>query len=67
MHACIFLVGTTAFSYGFFGQGSGPIHRRNLQCSGTELRLVDCTFSGGNCEHYEDAGVRCLLPTGKLV
>ena len=55
--------GAVAFSNAEFGQGTGPIFLENLLCSGTESRLVDCAHNGignHNCDHREDAGVRCL-------
>ena len=49
-----------AFSFSFFGQGSGPIHLDDVRCTGTERRLIDCTYTRiDNCFHFEDAGVRC--------
>lgn len=43
-----------------FGRGTGPIHMDNVQCSGTEQRLVDCShITNHNCNHGEDAGVVC--------
>ena len=51
-----------------FGQGQGPILLNNVQCVGYETRLVDC-LSGlvYRCYHYEDAGVRCNVRTGKMI
>ena len=63
-HAHLRNIGTTAVRYAGFGQGSGPIHLINMLCTGHEERLVDCPFSGGNCQHYEDAGVRCQVSQG---
>lgn len=45
-----------------FGQGSGPIHLDDLGCFGDEASLVACVHRGlgeNNCNHAEDAGVRC--------
>ncbi|XP_046729052.1 scavenger receptor cysteine-rich type 1 protein M130-like [Silurus meridionalis] len=45
-----------------FGQGSGPIWMRNLECSGFESSLKKCGLSGSSvdkCNHKEDAGVIC--------
>ena len=44
-----------------FGGGSGSIVLDNVQCSGNEASLLNCsTLSVHNCEHSKDAGVRCL-------
>ena len=51
-----------ALSNAFFGQGTGPIFRSDLGCTGTENRLEACSHTGigqHNCVHSEDAGVRC--------
>ena len=42
-----------------FGQGSGPIHFDDVACTGVEDKLVNCRRNM-NCEHDEDAGVRCF-------
>ena len=43
--------------------GSGPIMLDDVQCTGTEDRLLDCVHrepvGSHNCSHFEDAGVRC--------
>ncbi|XP_076972194.1 T-cell differentiation antigen CD6 isoform X2 [Tamandua tetradactyla] len=44
-----------------FAPGQGPIHRDEVNCSGTEAFLWDCPGLPGNkyCGHKEDAGVVC--------
>ena len=56
-------VGAQAYSYAYYGQGYGGIFLDNVACSGTESRLMDCVSSTNigahNCQHDDDAGVRC--------
>ena len=50
------------FTNAHFGAGIGTIHLDNVECSGTESHLIDCSHSSQvNCYygHLEDAGVRC--------
>ena len=46
-----------------FGGRSGSILLDNLMCNGSEYSLLDCVGSedigSHNCDHSEDAGVRC--------
>ena len=44
-----------------FGAGAGPIHLDNVDCSGSEDSLLECSHSSFvTCSsHNEDAGVRC--------
>ena len=52
--------GAMAFTNARFGQGTGTIVLDDVQCTGTETRLVDCMASSTNdCTHSEDASVRC--------
>ena len=56
-----------AYRYAYFGQGTGPIWLDNVQCTGSETHLVNCTNHGigiGNCAHEEDASVLC--PTSNI-
>ncbi len=47
-------------SAGGFGKGKGSIFLDNLKCSGNEQTLLKCSYSDThNCDHSEDAGVRC--------
>ena len=42
--------------------GTGPIYFDNVECTGRELLLVNCSFRGlsvHDCSHFEDAGVHC--------
>ena len=51
-----------ALSRAAFGRGSGPILLDDVFCTGTEETVFDCQHRGignHNCEHYDDAGVRC--------
>ena len=46
----------------FFGEGTGAILLDEVNCTGTETRLVDCSSNPlgiHNCGHFEDAGVTC--------
>ncbi len=45
-----------------FTNGAGQIWLDDVQCRGTETRLIDCParpLGQHNCGHIEDAGVRC--------
>ncbi|XP_015860437.3 lysyl oxidase homolog 2 isoform X1 [Peromyscus maniculatus bairdii] len=46
------------------GQGIGPIHLNEVQCTGTEKSIIDCKLNteSQGCNHEEDAGVRCNIP-----
>ena len=51
-----------AFSRAHFGAGSGPIHLNNVDCSGSETNLINCSQNSlfhCNSGHSVDAGVRC--------
>ena len=47
-----------------FGEGIGSILLDNLMCNSSENTLLDCLDSDNyiglhNCDHSEDAGVKC--------
>ena len=51
-----------AFSHAHFGAGSGPIHLNNVDCSGSETNLINCSQNSlfyCHSGHSADAGVRC--------
>ncbi|XP_038069984.1 deleted in malignant brain tumors 1 protein-like isoform X2 [Patiria miniata] len=51
----------SAHSLAHFGQGTVPIAMDDVQCTGSESRLTDCSFqTSHNCDHHEDAGVICI-------
>ncbi|XP_069488614.1 lysyl oxidase homolog 3 isoform X3 [Ambystoma mexicanum] len=47
------------------GQGMGPVHMNEVQCLGTEKSVWNCEYKNiteEDCEHSEDASVRCNTP-----
>ena len=54
------MIDSIARTNAYFGAGTGPINMDNVQCTGNEGLLVNCTYlSTHNCGHSEDAGVTC--------
>ena len=43
-----------------FGGGSGSIVLYNVQCTGNEASLSNCSALSNENRYCEDAGVRCL-------
>ena len=61
------LLGSIPVKRAGFGNGSGMIVLDDLDCSGSEGSLFDCPSDSPvlvhDCDHSEDAGVRCLCRT----
>ena len=55
-------LGAQSFGHAYFGQGTGPVLLDNVQCSGNEQFLVNCTTNGVGIHNCAHAGVRCSLP-----
>ncbi|XP_036450956.1 lysyl oxidase homolog 2A [Colossoma macropomum] len=53
-----------ALTSGRMGQGMGPVHMNEVECSGFEKSLTECFFNKDSlgCSHEEDAAVRCHVP-----
>ena len=56
--------GGVAHSHAHFGEGTGPIQLRNVECTGSESSLSECVFDGWGyevnyCLHGDDAGITC--------
>ena len=57
------ITGVRNYSNTHFGEGDGPAVLYNVVCSGSESRLLDCSYGTyiSGVTDTEDAGVRCLL------
>lgn len=58
---------TEALGRAAFGPGTGPVMLDEVQCSGTEPSLANCSSLGwlqSRCGHSQDAGVVCSNETG---
>ena len=59
----MYAVAVSGFQSSTYGRGMGPILMDDVHCTGTETSLQQCSASDigdHNCNHYEDAGVRCM-------
>ena len=57
------IIGSSVYTWAYFGQGSGPILLDDVACTGSENRLVDCPYDTytSDCGHSQDAGVYCRI------
>ena len=56
-------IGAISLFGSFVVDGTGQIVLDDLQCTGSESRLIDCPHNGlgnHNCDHSQDAGIRCV-------
>ena len=56
-------VGTSLLNSLPFGSGSGPLFIEQLECSGSELNLMDCmevTLRRETCTHADDVSIQCI-------
>ncbi|KAM8916135.1 lysyl oxidase homolog 3B isoform 2-T2 [Spinachia spinachia] len=54
-----------ALTGGRMGQGMGPIYMNEVKCLGNEKSIWTCPFkniTSEDCQHVEDAAVRCNVP-----
>lgn len=59
-----FILDSSAIKYdgAYFGEGQGEILMDNVDCSGKENDIAECSFSGWgnhNCGHSKDVSVKC--------
>lgn len=58
-----FVAGSEVFRGAHFGEGSGPIFLESFSCVGSEEDLLSCVqgvLGYHQCDHRQDAGVRCI-------
>ena len=58
---------SVARSHVYFGSGTGSIFMDDINCVGSETSILACQYRGWgrhNCDHDEDAGVRCYPDRG---
>lgn len=58
--------GAVAFGEAKFGEGIGAIHLTQVQCTGEESNLMQCSASNAtdSCHHSMDVGIMCSGPQG---
>ena len=54
--------GTAVLGFSPSASPSVPIWLDNVNCNGSESKLIDCQHNGlgvHNCDHHKDAGITC--------
>ena len=62
--------GGVFYSNAYYGKGTGSIFLDNIQCNGTEDRLIDCSHSSigsSNCVHSDDVSVFCFFESECII
>ena len=62
IYPSVLISGALSFESAAFGAGTGAILLDSVECTGTESTLLSCPNEGigfHDCDHFEDAGVRC--------
>ena len=57
-----YITGAVARQGAYYDEGKGAIYLDEVECSGSESELLDCFHHSvgiHDCEHKEDAGVKC--------
>ena len=56
-------IGAVAMGQAEYGEGSGPVSLDDVKCEGDESHILGCPQKARdaehNCQHSEDAGVKC--------
>ena len=58
----VVVLDTAVLNAAAFGEGTGRIWLDNVQCTGSERELRNCTSNSNginSCTHAQDAGMRC--------
>ena len=54
-------IGSTSRTSNYYGYGLGPVQVANVQCTGTETDLRDCSLAvTSTCGQSANAGVTCV-------
>ena len=62
IHDVAMIIGSLPLREAYYGSGTGPILLDNVVCKGSESNLLRCNHQPlfmTNCNHSEDAAVKC--------